>query len=252
MKRASSSVDGSEADSDVFDPRVPTASSFDASLMEFNFPQELEEAFAASIFELGLRYSSPKVIIPLLPNESAVNKEHIKSHLQKYRINHPRSREEFLIYYNSNFKDNFSAWVAKKGWVQNALRASDNNHDANSEEEKTRYADGSNINESQHSNFQDEELRLGNSSNNTCNFDNNAPPPNIIGDERSVVISSSKSSSVQQKVEQQADTEQLIVQAENIIVNWKNLFSHSFSQLETSISNLKSFLSQMDNSEVGI
>lgn len=250
MKRASSSVDGSEADFEVFERRVPPTSSFDPSLMEFNFPQELEEAFAAAIFELGLRYSSPKVIVPLLPNESAVNKEHIKSHLQKYRIHHPRSREEFLIYYNSNFKDNFSAWVAKKGWIHSAPRDSINNFNANSEEENNRNVETEgnnikNVNVIQHSNVEDEELRLGNSSSN-CNFDDVAPAQNLIHS----AISTGKCSSAQQKLDQQADTEQLIVQAENIIVNWKNLFSQSFSQLETSISNLKSFLSQMDNSEV--
>jgi SHAQKYF class myb-like DNA-binding protein len=78
------------------------------------FPQELEAAFAATIFELGLKYSSPKTIIPLLPNESAVNKEHIKSHLQKYRIHHQRSREEFMVYYNLNFRDKYNAWLTSK------------------------------------------------------------------------------------------------------------------------------------------
>ena len=81
-----------------------------------DFPSEFETAFAASIFELGLKYSSPKVIIPLLPKESEVNKEHIKSHLQKYRIHHQRSREEFMIYYNKHFRDNFAEWVLNKRW----------------------------------------------------------------------------------------------------------------------------------------
>ena len=233
MKRALSSVDGSEADFEVFDRKPTSSSSVDANLMELNFPEELEEAFAAAIFELGLRYSSPKVIIPLLPNESAVNKEHIKSHLQKYRIHHPRSREEFLIYYNSNFKNSFSDWVSKKGWVSNSPRTS-TNRDVNSDEKNSNEVDGTTKNSNDHFHAKD-------GSNSTA----------IAGEDTNTVVLTTNNItlSVQQKLEQQqAVTEQLIVQAENIIVNWKNLFSQSFSHMETSILNLKSFLSQMNNS----
>jgi hypothetical protein len=61
-----------------------------------------ERAVAGAVFELGLRQCSPKVIKGLLNRGAAAGSpaaelttEHIKSHLQKYRQHHDRSRQPF-------------------------------------------------------------------------------------------------------------------------------------------------------------
>ena len=61
-----------------------------------------ERAVAGAVFELGLRQCSPKVIQGLLARGAAAGSpaaelttEHIKSHLQKYRQHHDRSRQPF-------------------------------------------------------------------------------------------------------------------------------------------------------------
>ena len=61
-----------------------------------------ERAVAGAVFELGLRQCSPKVIKGLLARgaaagspEAELTTEHIKSHLQKYRQHHDRSRQPF-------------------------------------------------------------------------------------------------------------------------------------------------------------
>ena len=61
-----------------------------------------ERAVAGAVFELGLRQCSPKVIKGLLARGAAAGSpaaelttEHIKSHLQKYRQHHDRSRQPF-------------------------------------------------------------------------------------------------------------------------------------------------------------
>jgi len=61
-----------------------------------------ERAVAGAVFELGLRQCSPKVIKGLLARgaaagspEAELTTGHIKSHLQKYRQHHDRSRQPF-------------------------------------------------------------------------------------------------------------------------------------------------------------
>ncbi|KAJ1448560.1 hypothetical protein M885DRAFT_138825 [Pelagophyceae sp. CCMP2097] len=62
--------------------------------------EALERDFAMAVFEIGLRQSSPKVLKGLmLPCPEALTTEHIKSHLQKYRLHYERSKEEFLGHY---------------------------------------------------------------------------------------------------------------------------------------------------------
>lgn len=71
------------------------------------FEQQFEAAFATAIFELGLKHSSPKVLIPLMPTVTELNTEHIKSHLQKYRIHHQRNKNEFIEFYDQVLKEKF-------------------------------------------------------------------------------------------------------------------------------------------------
>lgn len=99
----------------INDSSIPTVA-VEQRLFDFTLPKEWEAEFASAIFELGLTYSSPKVIIPLMPTVAGLNTEHIKSHLQKYRIHKPRSKEEFLAFYERYLKDSFSAWEKKRGW----------------------------------------------------------------------------------------------------------------------------------------
>ena len=59
-----------------------------------------EEYVALSIFELGLKYASPKILLSLLAEENKqLDQERIKSHLQKFRS---RSNEEFKEHYKKN------------------------------------------------------------------------------------------------------------------------------------------------------
>jgi len=95
------------------------SNALDSRLFEINFPREYEMEFATTIFELGLKHSSPKVLIPLMPRGVPLNTEHIKSHLQKYRIHRSRSKEEFQDYYDKNMKDLFRSWDNRHGWEAN-------------------------------------------------------------------------------------------------------------------------------------
>jgi len=70
------------------------------------FPEEFEKNFASAVFEIGLRQSSPKVLMGLMPqNDSlALTTEHIKSHLQQYRLHYERSKEEFLEHFQEHLR----------------------------------------------------------------------------------------------------------------------------------------------------
>eukprot|EP01040_Poterioochromonas_malhamensis_P001979 gene1979-2115_t len=89
----------------------------DPKLLEMKFPKEYENAFATAIFELGLKHSSPKILIPLMPTTNAeLSTEHIKSHLQKYRIHQKRSKEEFEFFYRTHVQESFHDWEKNRGW----------------------------------------------------------------------------------------------------------------------------------------
>jgi hypothetical protein len=88
----------------------------DLSGFDMSFPKCFEPEFATSIFELGLKHSSPKVLMSLMPLYTNLHSEHLKSHLQKYRIHHERSKDEFLAFYNEYMRDTFQQWEDSKGW----------------------------------------------------------------------------------------------------------------------------------------
>jgi len=80
--------------------------------MKLDHDEEIE--LAKSIFEIGLKNSSPKVLIALMPFYPNLNTEHIKSHLQKYRIHYNKSKDEFIQYYLNNIKNPYIDWVDAK------------------------------------------------------------------------------------------------------------------------------------------
>jgi SHAQKYF class myb-like DNA-binding protein len=90
----------------------------DQKLLENDkFPKDLENPFIAAIFEIGLKNSSPKLLIPLLPTSNVdLSTEHIKSHLQKYRVHAKRSREEFELFYRTHVQESFAQWEKDRGW----------------------------------------------------------------------------------------------------------------------------------------
>ena len=65
---------------------------------------------ATAIYEIGLRYASPKVIMSFMPKLDGLTNEHIKSHLQKYRIHAQRSKTEFQQFYEDYYYDYISAY----------------------------------------------------------------------------------------------------------------------------------------------
>lgn len=93
-----------------------TSNKYDPKLFEYSVPKEYESAFATAVFELGLKSSSPKILMPLMHAGTSLSTEHIKSHLQKYRIHHQRSKEEFMAFYDTHMRDAFDAWERTRGW----------------------------------------------------------------------------------------------------------------------------------------
>lgn len=75
---------------------------------------EEESSIAVAIFEIGLKNSSPKILMPLMPHDSSLNTEHVKSHLQKYRIHRQRSRDEFHDFYHDFIKDDYYKWLQNR------------------------------------------------------------------------------------------------------------------------------------------
>jgi hypothetical protein len=96
----------------------------DFRLFETCFPKEYEPDFCTAVFELGLKHSSPKVLMSLMPLFTNLHSEHLKSHLQKYRIHHERSKDEFLAFYNEFMRDDFHAWEERKGWESRPVKKS--------------------------------------------------------------------------------------------------------------------------------
>jgi hypothetical protein len=98
----------------------------DLSVFDMSFPKSFEPEFATSIFELGLKHSSPKVLMSLMPLYTNLHSEHLKSHLQKYRIHHERSKDEFLAFYNEYMRDTFQQWEDSKGWERKGCGHNEN------------------------------------------------------------------------------------------------------------------------------
>ncbi|KAJ0396800.1 hypothetical protein P43SY_007696 [Pythium insidiosum] len=75
----------------------------------FAWPDELHRLFVAAIFDLGLKNASPKALLPFMQPTAAqagLTTEHLKSHLQKYRLHYDKSRAEFLAFYAESAQRN--------------------------------------------------------------------------------------------------------------------------------------------------
>lgn len=68
----------------------------------FTWPDELHRDFVSAIFDVGLKHSSPSTIIEHMPKHPDITTERIKSHLQKYRVNRSKSKQEFMSSYESS------------------------------------------------------------------------------------------------------------------------------------------------------
>ncbi|KAL3663124.1 transcription, DNA-templated [Phytophthora oleae] len=91
------------------DKPPPKQRKYERKTKRFIWPDDLHRLFVAAIFDVGLKNASPKALLTLMeaagPN-SGLTTEHLKSHLQKYRLNYERSRMEFLEYYDRSAKRN--------------------------------------------------------------------------------------------------------------------------------------------------
>ncbi|CAH0491904.1 unnamed protein product [Peronospora farinosa] len=111
------------------DKPAPKHRKYERKTKRFIWPNDLHRLFVAAIFDVGLKNASPKALLALMeaagPN-SGLTTEHLKSHLQKYRLNYERSRMEFLEYYDRSSKHNL-----KRRRRQAQDRASGAGSDAN-------------------------------------------------------------------------------------------------------------------------
>lgn len=71
----------------------------EAARRRFVWSVPLHQDFVAAVFDIGLKCASPKLLLEMMPVVDGLTSEHIKSHLQKYRLHRQRSREEFLKSY---------------------------------------------------------------------------------------------------------------------------------------------------------
>jgi hypothetical protein len=56
-----------------------------------------------------------------MPEDTHLNTEHIKSHLQKYRIHRQRSKDEFMAFFNDYIKNAFQQWDESRSWKRPLL-----------------------------------------------------------------------------------------------------------------------------------
>lgn len=67
-----------------------------------DWDQNLHRRFVEAVYEAGISECSPSVILDNMSHRPAsLTSERVKSHLQKYRKNRPRSKEEFMSDYDN-------------------------------------------------------------------------------------------------------------------------------------------------------
>ena len=80
--------------------------------------QRLRQELLQSVFSCGLRHSSPKVLLAIMRESTdtdtiGLTTEHIKSHLQKYRLNFEKSSEEFDSFAAQHLTTDFAHVVTR-------------------------------------------------------------------------------------------------------------------------------------------
>ncbi|KAL3791602.1 hypothetical protein HJC23_012192 [Cyclotella cryptica] len=83
------------------DPQKKSAPADSRWSKRFTWPDELHRDFVAAVFDVGLKHSSPSSIMEHMKLNADVTSERVKSHLQKYRLNRQKSRNEFMASYDS-------------------------------------------------------------------------------------------------------------------------------------------------------
>uniref|UniRef100_A0A7R9YFR2 HTH myb-type domain-containing protein n=1 Tax=Pinguiococcus pyrenoidosus TaxID=172671 RepID=A0A7R9YFR2_9STRA len=105
----------SKADEFVEELEEPLYSVSEEAMVQ-SIPDNFEASFVNAVFEIGLSRASPKVLMNFMPRVDMLTTEHIKSHLQKYRLHHGRSKNEFMEHYNQCLKADFRAFCDKQSW----------------------------------------------------------------------------------------------------------------------------------------
>ncbi|KAH9114651.1 hypothetical protein LEN26_000133 [Aphanomyces euteiches] len=85
-----------------------TGRKYERRTKRFIWPDELHRLFVAAVFDVGLKNASPKALLTLMGTPacmSGLTTEHLKSHLQKYRLNYDRSRVEFLKFFDESVNE---------------------------------------------------------------------------------------------------------------------------------------------------
>ena len=81
--------------------------------------EEEHRAFVAAIYDVGMKHASPAVILEnMRTRPTSITSERVKSHLQKYRLNRGKGKEEFLSGYDS--------WMTKALGLANKSEAGTN------------------------------------------------------------------------------------------------------------------------------
>jgi len=75
-----------------------------------------------AIFEIGMRNASPKILMDFLPSYDSLSTEHVKSHLQKYRMRADHS--DFLRFYYDHMHACFHDFLNNKGWESERCKVS--------------------------------------------------------------------------------------------------------------------------------
>ncbi|KAM3568995.1 hypothetical protein VYU27_008899 [Nannochloropsis oceanica] len=107
---------GDDEDEDEDEDEDGGEGELDEALMNLRFPAQHETDFVGAVFKLGLKCSSPKVLMDLMPMTETLTTEHIKSHLQKYRLHGNRSKDEFVEYFNGYMRGPFASFCARREW----------------------------------------------------------------------------------------------------------------------------------------
>ena len=87
---------------DSQDELYPKASRPSEEVDDSEWTEDIHKEFVEAIYEIGLRNSSPAVILENMTQKSnTITSERVKSKLQKYRNNREKSRQEFMEEYEA-------------------------------------------------------------------------------------------------------------------------------------------------------